>query len=51
MEPIPVSGGQGEKIGEALWVMPGIGDYEGEEEFLLNEGGGDHRKLSHCTAA
>lgn len=38
MEPIPVSGGQGEKIGEALWVMPGIGDYEGEEEFLLNEG-------------
>ena len=38
MEPIPVSGGQGEKIGEALWVMPGIGDYEGEEEFLLKEG-------------
>lgn len=38
MEPIPVSGGQGEKIGEALWVMPWIGDYEGEEEFLLKEG-------------
>ena len=38
IEPIPVSGGQGEKIGEALWVMPGIGDYEGEEEFLLKEG-------------
>ena len=37
-EPIPVSGGQGEKIGEALWIMPGIGDYEGEEEFLLKEG-------------
>lgn len=38
IEPIPVSGGQGEKIGEALWVMPWIGDYEGEEEFLLKEG-------------
>lgn len=37
-EPIPVSGGQGEKIGEALWIMPGIGDYQGEEEFLLKEG-------------
>lgn len=37
-KPIPVSGGQGENIGEALWVMPGIGDYEGEEEFLLKEG-------------